>query len=300
MKSNTNSLLYIKLLVALFCLFATSNLVIAQTRPPQNIRRVTVTTQYVVIDGKYKSDSYAINQEIFDSLGRCHTEVDYGFIDHYPHNYRWHTFNGKQRVKTEVFRDEKLQAIEEFTYNADSLLIKKVIKRITPSDTSILYTLNYKYDSNLNPIEITAKTLKGKTAYVSKSTYNNKGKELTRKVKIKRSDYPQDSILKILSVPIYDSIGRLVSDRITITMANKTTSQKNFMYSYDKNNNQISLLEVDANGKQIQREEREYKQSRGLLSLIRYYNSNDILVKMIGKRYEIYRTNNRRVREIDY
>lgn len=283
----------------LFVLVVTS-VTFAQTRLPQNIRRVTVTSQYVVEKGNYKSESYAINQEVFDSLGRCHTEIDFGFMDHYPHNYRWHSFNGKLKVKTETFINEKLSLIEEFTYNSDSLLTKKTIKNVTPGDTSVYFILNYKYDIKKNPIEITVKTALGKTAYVSKSTFNSFGKELTRNVKAKKNFLPKDSIIRLTVTPFYDSLNRLRSEQITITKTDKAIITKTIKYSYDKQNHLTGILELDEKGNQKIREEREYQNSKGRLTIIRYYNNNNILAKMIGKRYELYKFKDRRSYEIEY
>ncbi|HCT29665.1 MAG TPA: hypothetical protein DIW31_02775 [Bacteroidales bacterium] len=277
-----------------------SNSIIAQNRAPQNIRRVTVTFQYVVENGKRTETVFPIYQELFDSLGRCHTEIEWSLTDHYPHNFSWNTFNGKQKVLAEFYLNEKLNTIEEFTYNKDSLLAKRVVKNVSPTDTILSLTYSYKYDSNRNPIEIIAMSAKGKKVYISKSTYNSKGKELTRKVKVKDKFTPQDSIISLLSVPIYDSIGRLASEQRTIKKLDKTTTKVTIKYSYDKNNNQIGVLVLNEKGKQVSREVREYQFSRNRLSLINYFNSNDVLVKFITKRYEIYRTNDRKVREIEY
>jgi len=277
-----------------------SNQVLAQNRPPQNIRRIIVTNQYVFENGQKTSKFWAIYQEMFDSLGRLHTEIEFDFIDHNPHNYIWHTFNGKLKVKTESFKNEKLQTIEEFAYNKDSLLVKRVVKKVNPNDTSIFFTLIYKYDSKRNPIEVSAKTVDGKTAFVSKSTYDVKGKELTRKVSVKKNLFPQDSILKLASIPVYDSIGRLVSERLTINRVDKPTAQKSFKYTYDASNNQIGLVELDEHGKQVRREERAYQQNKHRLSQVKYFDANDVLVKVIAKRYEIYSTNDQKVRELEY
>ncbi len=301
MKPKTDHSYCFKFLALSLLTLATSSLAIAQTRPPQNIRRVTVTSQYVFENGKKTDKFWAIYQEIYDSLGRLHTEISYDFTDHYPHNYIWHTFKGMQKVKSEIFKNEKLQTIEEFTYNTDSLLTKKVVKRVSPNDTSIFYTLNYRYDSKRNPIEISATSGEGKKAFISKSTYDIKGKELTRKVKVKKNYFPQDSILKLVSIPVYDSIGRLVGERLTINKVDRPTIQKNFKYSYDKNSNQIGIVELDERGKQVLREEKIYQQNmRHRLSVVKYFDTNDIMVKMIAKRYEIYRTNDHWGRELEY
>lgn len=299
MKTKINTSFSIKLLVTLLLTSTCVIFVSAQQRPQQNVRRVTVTSRYVFVNGK-KTDKYQpIYQEMFDSLGRLHTEIEYDFIDQYPHRYILHSYKGKQRIKTETFKDNKLLTVESFTYDNDSYLIQKTLKKVNQSDTAI-YILNYKYDFNKKPVEITAKTADGSVAYVSKSTFDNKGKELTRKVKVKKNFYPQDSILKLTCIPSYDSLGRLISERLTIDKVGKTNVIRGFKYSYDKENNQVLVVELDANGKQIHREEKGFQPRKNRISWIKYFDANDILVKMTGTRYDFYPTNDTRIRETDY
>lgn len=299
MKLKYKSVKYIIILIAVF-VTTVNNYAIAQNRPPQDIRRVTVTFQFQIENGKYTDTFKVVNQEIYDSLDRCHTEIDYSLIDQYPHNYRWSTFNNKFKTKTEIFINEKLSSIEEFSYNPAGLLDKKLIKNVNSTDTSLFRVYTYTYDSNKNPIEVTVKTKEGKIAFSSKSTFDSKGKELTRKVKVKKNNYPQDSIIKLISVPIYDSIGRISSDKVTVTKANKPAQKKEIKYTYDQKGNLILVRELDATGKQICREEREYQYTRNRLSMIKTFDANDVLVKMISKRYELYLTKNRKERVIDY
>ncbi|MHC1703417.1 MAG: hypothetical protein AB9846_05865 [Tenuifilaceae bacterium] len=300
MNQNTYLANSYKVFVTLIFSIAIYSLTFGQTRPSQNIRWVTVTTQYVVVDGTNKGESYPINQEIYDSLGRCHTEIDFGFKDHYAHNYRWHTFNGTQKVKSEIFENEKLKRIRVFSYTKDSLLAQETIKTVKPGDTSLYLNLYFKYNQNKKPIQVEAKTATGKTAYISKSTYNEKGKELTRKVRVKKNFFPEDSILNLVSVPVYDSLGRLKSELLTKIKTNKTVSKKTIKYTFNNRNQLVGTVEVDVNGSQIGREEREYQNSKGRLTLIRYFDKNNVLINMFGKRYEIYRSNERRDREQEY
>ena len=64
----------------------------AQNRPPQNVRRVIVTSRYEVKDGKRTINSRAIKQEIKDSLDRVHTILfrDYETLGVY--RYIWHYY----------------------------------------------------------------------------------------------------------------------------------------------------------------------------------------------------------------
>ena len=300
MNQKTNKQLRFKILVTLICTLSLYNFVTAQKRPPQNVRRVTVTCQYVFENGQKTEKYWPIYQEIYDSLGRLHTEIKYDFITHAPIGYIWHTFSGKQKRKTEVFGSLSLQTIEEFTYNADSSIAKKIIKKVNANDTSIFLSLEYSYKPKRKQIVIDAKKAAGKRAFVSKSTYNTSGDELTRTVRVKKTFSPQDSIIKLLTIPGYDSIGRKISEILTITKIDKSVIKKVQKFTYDKNSNLIQLVDYDETGKQVKREAREYTYSRNRLSTIKYYDRNDLLVKMIGLRYEIYRTNDRRFKVIDY
>ncbi len=286
------------LFIAINLLLLQPNL-FAQNRAPQNIRRVTVTSQYVVENGVRKSESWAVNQEIYDSLGRLHTEIDYDFKDHYPHNYRWHTFDGKLRVKTETFENEKLKQINLYAYNNDSLIVKNTIKKVIPGDTSVFLVLNYTYNALKKPVKIEAKTEKGKMAYKSESKYDIKGTEISRKVRVKKGFSPQDSIINLTAIPAYDSLGRLVSNKIRYTNLKKEAVSKHFVYSYDKTGNLSGIKELNEKGEQIYREERLYKEKGNRLWQISCYDSADKLIKFTAKRYELYRTRDRKRAELE-
>lgn len=272
----------------------------SQKRPPQDVRRVTVTVRYILKDGKNTGQSKAVYQEIYDSLGRLHTEIEYDFKDNYPHFYRWHTFKGRQIARTEYFENEKLQKVRYFTYNRDSLVIQEIIKKVKPGDTSLYLTLNYKYNQLKKPIQIEAKTATGKTAYKTKSTFDSKGTELSRAVSYKNGFIPLDSIIKLTNKPQYDSIGRLISNIETCQKINTPLLIKKYKYTYDKRNNIIGITIFDRNDKQISREERIMHDTKNRISQLKIFDSNDKISAWYGKRYEIYRNKNRRIYEIDY
>ncbi len=272
----------------------------AQQRSPQNIRRITVTSQYLLEKGDKTDKYWTIYQEIYDSLGRLHTEIEYDFKDHYPHNYKWHTFKGKQLVKTDIFENEKLKMVKSYTYTKDSLVSQEAIKFVKPGDTSLYITLLYNYDRLRKPISIEAKGIDGKNAYKTKSVYDNYGTELSRAVSIKKGYSPLDSIIKLSSKPRYDSIGRLVENIVSIVKTNGAKTTISTKYKYDAKNNIIEVSHFDKKGKQISREERIYQPSRNRLIYLKYYSSENEIIKWLEKRYEIYRTNNRRAKEIDY
>jgi hypothetical protein len=119
-------------------------------------------------------------------------------------------------------------------------------------------------------------------------------------VSLKSSFVPSDSIIKIVSKPSYDSMGRLERNIIKTQGVDKKTIIKDIRYVYDKKNNIVEIKIFDGKGELIGREERIIQPSRNRLSQIKYYDSNGNLAKWVEKRYEIYRTKDRRNREIDY
>jgi len=287
-------------LIIVTLLILVSNNLFSQKRPPQDVRKVTVTSQYEIVNGQKTDKMWTVYQEIYDSLGRLHTEIEYGINDHYPHKFKWHTYIGKQVVRSDYFDNEKLKLIKTFTYDKDSLISNEVIKFVKPDDTTIYTILSYKYNQLHKPVLIEATGVNGKTAYKSKSTYDLKGTELSRSVSIKKGYFPLDSIITLSCKPSYDSIGRLVENVISTTKTNGNKTKETFKYTYDKKNNIIEVTLFDRYGKQISRQTRIFQPSRNRLVVLKYYDSNDKLVKWLEKRFEIYRTKDRRNMEIDY
>jgi len=287
-------------LFALAIFLLTCHSSFSQIRPPQDVRRVTVTNQYVLENGKKTDKFFSAYQEIYDSLGRLHTIIEYDTKDHYPHNYKWFTFDGKLIKQAEYFENEKLILTQNFAYNSDSLINQEIIKLVKPSDTAVYAILNYKYNQFNKPLQIEAKGVNGKTVFKSKSTYDSKGTELTRVVNIKKGYSPLDSIVQLICKPQYDSLGRLTEKLISITKVNKPKTTQTIKYSYDRKNNIIGITNLDKNGKQINREERLFQESRNRLMILKYYDSDNNMVKWLEKRYEIYRKKDRRTHEIDY
>jgi len=287
-------------LIIVTLLILVSNNLFSQKRPPQDIRRVVVTNRYILKDGKYAGEGTTVYQEIYDSLGRLHTEIEYDYKDKYPHIYKWHTYSGKNLIKSQLFQDGKLRMIKEFVYTSDSLLTQEIIKTVKPQDTSVFMVLTYKYNIINKPIQIEAKTSLGKTAYKTKSEFDSKGTEIFRTVKTKRGYCPLDSIIKMTCKPNYDSLGQLSSNLISITKLNKSIIINDYKYSYSIKGNLTGIKILDKNGKQISREERIYQENRNRISQIKLFDSNDNLSIWLGKRYELYKDKIRRERVIDY
>jgi hypothetical protein len=277
-----------------------TNYLFAQKRAKQNIRRVIVTNRYTFENGKPTTNYWPVKQYLYDSLNRLHTIIEYDFKDHYPYNYQWNSFNGKQLYKTEIFVNKTMEKRIIFSYSKDSMLTSKEIYKVSPGDTSLQVILKYKYNSKKKPITITAFTPDRQLAYTSTSNYDDNGTELSRKVKLKKNILPADSIVKLTRKPLYDSMNRLVEETITITKPNNLVIKRIFKYKYDNKNNVIELIENDDAGGLIHREERVFNQKRNRLTEIKYYDSSNTLVNWEANRYEIYKTNNPQSREIEY
>lgn len=286
------------LVVVLFLLVCNS--LQSQTRPPQDIRRITVTNQYVIENGKKTAKFWAIYQEMFDSLGRLHTEIEWNFITHQPTRYQWHTYNGKQIMKTYFFVNNNLKTIKEYYYTKDSLISYEVITKVSPGDTSKYLTLNYHYNKNNKTEQVEAKNANGKVAYISKYTYDEKGNLLTLKVKVKKDILPQDSIVELNNTLQYDSIGRLKIKRTKTLKQGKRFVIEDIYYKYNNKNQIIELSTKDTKGELVAREEKFYDANRNRLQQIKYYNSANKLIKWLAFRYELYRSKDLTFREIDY
>ncbi|NVO08545.1 MAG: hypothetical protein HXX16_01155 [Bacteroidales bacterium] len=283
----------IKTIFFLFVFILTvSTQISAQTRPVQDVRRVIVTTSYVVENGQQKDLNYAVEQQIYDSLNRMHTEIEFDLKDHFPHNYKWHSYNRMERIRTLVFRNEKMTQVLEFSYK-NNLVNQEVVKTVQTNDTSILYILNFTYNSSGNPTKVIAKNTQGKEVYSVSSKFDAKGHELSRKVKTKANVCPQDSILGLSSKPVYNTAGLLAADISKTSFANKKSQVIEVRYTYDNKKNLTGITKLDEKGKQISREERTYHSKiEGRIMQIKYFGANNVLIKSIAKRYEIYPVNN--------
>lgn len=280
-------------------LIISTNYLFAQKRAKQNIRRVIVTNRYTFENGKPTTNYWPVKQHLYDSLNRLHTIIEYDFKNHYPINYQWNSFNGKQLYKTEIFVNKTMEKRIFFYYSKDSMLTSKEIFNVLPGDTSLQVILNYKYNAKKKPVTITALTPDRKLAYTSTSVYDDNGTELSRKVKLKKNILPDDSIVKLTRKPLYDSMNRLIEETTIVTKPNNLVIKRIFKYKYDNKNNIIELIENDAEGVLIRREERVFNQKRNRLTEIKYYDSSNTLVNWEANRYELYKTNNPQSREIE-
>ncbi len=286
--------------VALFLLtLAISNFVIAQTRLPQNVRRVITTFSYTIENGQQKQPAYVIEQDLYDSLNRRHTDIFFDRKDHSPHNFKWFYYKGSALYKAEIYEHEKLKQEIEYTYT-NKLISQQVIKNISSSDTSIYLILNYTNNEIGKPIKIVAKNGQGKLVYSSTSKYNTNGLEISRKVKAKKNIFPQDSIISLSSKPTYDPQGRLAAQKVKTIYSDKRAKTLDYRYSYDSKGNQTGILTLAENGKQVAREEMFFhEKSENRVLQINRYDANNVLVEFITKRYEVYPGNNPTILNIE-
>lgn len=276
-----------------------SNYLLAQNRPPQDVRRVIVTVKYEIKNGRRTNNSMVVKQEIKDSLDRIHTILNRDYTTQQVVSHTLHTFNGKQIVRTDEFVNEKLKYYKLFTYNADSTIATESIYMVNPTDTALYIKLTYKYNNFRKPIQINATDLKGKKAFQAKSVYDAKGTEVKRTVKVKKNYVPLDSVISLVNVPVYDSVGRISAEVFTCKYSNGKTVTESLRYGYDKVGLLSSIETLDAAGKTITKKTLEYN-NKGMLKIISVFNGNNVLIENFAKRYELYPTRDRRNQIIEY
>ncbi len=288
-----------RIIIYLICLLLAHSSVGAQGIKPTNVYRVTVTSRYVIEDGERTSQFYAVNQEISDSLGRMHTEIDYDWETRYPNNYRWHFFDSMLLVRTEYYVNETLDRRVVFEYDPDTLVITERHYRLQDNDTVLDRTIEYSYDSNRLPVRAVAINDSGRRLYRSRSSYDDQGTEIRRRVTGRRGD-PEDGIRRLDRQAEYDSAGMMVSENVRLRMSDRSREENSRKYTYDQQGNLTEKLEIDEAGNQVSRTEYVWDPRRHRLQRIISYDSGDNLVKYLAIRYEIYRTSDRRHRVIDY
>lgn len=272
----------------------------SQSRPKQDIRRVIVTSEYTVRDGKRLPQNFAVKQELKDSLGRIHTIIFRDKATREIVSYVWITYNGMQKVKEEEFRDGKMYRFRTYSYTSDTLIDKERVFMVEPGDTALYVTLNYRYDSHGNPVEIKAFNGRGRRVYRAKSVFDANGLELSRKVKVRHHFTPVDSVISFVCKPQYDSLGRVITKEVAKTFANGKRVRFSVRYSYNpKNGLLIGEERFDTDGKLLYRKKFDYN-AKGILKFISVFNDQGELVRYFAKRYELYRNSNRRQRIVEY
>ncbi len=270
-----------------------------QNRPPQNVRRVAVTSRYEIQDGKRTINSRAIKQEIKDSLDRLHTILYRDYETQVVYRHIWHTFEGKQIVRTDEFANEKLFRFSLFTYTPDSLVATQKVYMVSPGDTVHYVTLTFKYQNRL-PVQVEARNSKGKRVYSTQSVYDAQGTELTRRVKAQKGYVPIDSIMSKTCVPVYNPQNQKISETITLLYSDGRKQVNQFRYEYNSKGLLSVVEELSAEGNLITRKTLEYNE-KNMLKFISLYNSDGVLIDYQAIRYELYPTLDRtRSRIIEY
>jgi YD repeat-containing protein len=269
----------------------------AQPREPQNVYRVMVKSRYILENGKRTNQYFALEQQIKDSLNRLHTEVFYDWETRYPHNYRWHYFDGQTKYKTEFYENEKLARIEEYTYQKDSLLSKLVVKTVKEDMVTFRVRVDYSYNSVGKISQATGFNEKGRRGFRAKYTYDAFGTEIERKVKGNRST-PPDSIQYLKRSVSYDSLGRVNHERLVLEKSKTSRSTQEKTYTYDENGNLTEMVLRDENGNQLTRNEYFYRKDNRI-RMQNVYNANNELIDCLAWRYEIYKTSDRRQRILE-
>ena len=271
----------------------------SQGTKPQNVFRVTVTSRYVLEDYERTSKFFAVNQEIYDSLDRLHTEIDFDWETRYPNNYRWHFYDSMLMVRTEYYTNEELDRRVVFEYNSDTLISRELQYRPLNGDTLLTRIVEYSYNSEGLPDRVEAVNDRGRRLYRARINYDDRGTEVRRRVNTRRGE-PDDGIRRLDREAEYDSLGRLVSEIVSLRMTDRSRSVYSREYTYDDNNHMTGMTEFDDEGNQVERTEYVWQSGRNRLQRIISYDANDNLEKYLARRYEIYRTSDRRHRVIDY
>ena len=295
---NKNRKMY-KTILLLACIVLSGMTVGAQGIKPTNVYRVTVTSRYVIEDGERTRQFYAVNQEVSDSLGRMHTEIDYDWETRYPGNYRWHFFDSMLLVRTEYFVDETLDRRVVFEHDHDTVVVAERHYKLQGADNVLFKTLEYTCNTAGLPVRVVARNDAGRRLYRSRSVFDDHGTEIRRRVTGRRGD-PEDGIRRLDREAEYDTAGLMVSETVQLRMSDRSREQYTRKFTYDEQGNVTGVLELDEEGNQLSRTEYAWDPRRGRLQRIISYDDGDNLVKYLAKRYEIYRTSDRRHRVIDY
>ena len=266
-------------------------------REPQNIYRVRVQSRYVLEDGKRTSTFYAVNQQIQDSLGRLHTEIDYDWVTQYPNNYRWHYFDGLTKTKTEHFVNERLSRVEEFGRDSEGRITELRIFNASPADTILQVRVIYQLNPDGTIARATGFNSQGKRGFRATYTHDAKGTEIERRVRGKRVA-PPDSIMRLSRVPLYDSLGRMVEEKVTTHRVNGEERFEHYTYTYDDKGNLVSRVSLDRLGNVMERRVYTYRHDNRVQLLERFDGSGNLL-EFTAWRYEIYRTSDRRHRTFE-
>lgn len=287
---------YALVIVALILL---PRFLVAQDRPSQQIRRITVTNKYEIVDGKRTSKFRAIGQQFYDSLGNMHTTTKLNYETGEIESYTWNTYKDGKLMKTVAFLADKFLSKKTYTYNSDMTVDKEFVYDIVNADTVVVRISKYQYAKNGKPAKIIVTDAKGKKLSTQSFTYDIKGIEVKRKVKAVKGIVPTDSIMELTNVPKYDSLGRLGSERLLIKYIGGKQENIINTYSYNEKGQNTKKVVSDINGNTILVYTFRYNNSGRIIEQNKL-NVNEQYIESVAFRYELYRTADLRYREIEY
>ncbi len=254
--------------------------VYSQPRQKQDVHSQQIVATYEIVNGKITGNSLTRTQFILDSLGRCHTEIDYNLSSAIT-SYRWITYAGAYKQTVRSFKDDLLVQVDSFVYNNKGDILKRFLS--FPSNIErVSYVEKYSYLNNL-PTEIVALTAKNKTVFKTTFKYDSHGSEISRKVKVK-TGVPLDSIVKLSRIVEYDSLGRVAVEKVEKVVGGET-HQDRITYKYNKKGQVNEKTFLDDGKRILLRIEFLYRDDNSLWQE-KVYDANGILVKMEAWRSE--------------
>lgn len=288
-----------KILVTLLFIFVALSASFAQQveKVKKDTLFVRVLNKYVLLDGKNTSKYYAAGQEFRDSLGRLLNEINFDDATHMPTTYSRYTYNGMNRIGEEHFANNRMVWRTSLGYDGAGALISKRVEKVSPGDTVFYLSVTYKNTANGMPKEEVGMAPNGKVAYKAKFTYDKRGELLQKKVSLK-SISPMDSILLLKRTPLYDSLGRVISESVTIKKVDGVDVSRT-EYKFGKDGFLSELVRYDATGAIVLRQEHIYNIQRKRIQEIKSFDGSGKLLEWRGYRYERYGSQPHMVRVID-
>ena len=217
-------LLYVSLLLASFALQVDT--VHAQGIRPQGIFRLRAAWDCELYNGEQTGRRYVMEQHLYDSIGRLHTNVFYTPPQNAPDYYTWQYYDGKTNVRTDNLALGKLNFRECYFYNDSGKLEHTDVYRISPADstdTVLFMRVSYTYNEAWKPLRIVGRDVQNdKLIYSEDYTYSKPFGVLTR-IRTK-GDKPFDNEwISRLDVKhlTYDSVGNVLTETRIITSKDK-------------------------------------------------------------------------------
>jgi len=287
-----------KILFTLLAVFIACSFSFAQQKEKRDTLFVRVLNKYVLVDGKKTSDYYAAGQEFRDSLGRMINEINFDDVTHMPTTYTRYTYSGMNRIGEEHFANNRMVWRISLGYDGVGALIAKRVEKVSPGDTVQYLSIVYKNNPNGKPKEEVGTTSNGKLAYKAKFTYDKRGELLQRKVSVK-SMPPMDSILLMKRTPLYDSLGRVTSECVTIKKVDGDDISSRTEYKFGKEGFLSELVTYSDNGVVVLRQEHIYSIQRKRIQDIKTFDGYGNLLEWKAYRYERYGSQPYMIRSFD-